>query len=54
MEFSGKTYYTGTYDAAYPTTQYYQISNDIFYTITLTNVSDTDAATILGSFSVNP
>ena len=53
MEFSGRTYYTGTYDAVYPTMQYYYIVNNVFYTITLTNVSDADAATILSSFTVN-
>lgn len=49
VEFSGRTYYTGTYDAVYPTMQYYYIVNNVFYTITLTNVSDADAATILSS-----
>ena len=53
VEFSGRTYYTGTYDAVYPTMQYYYIVNNVFYTITLTNVSDADAATILSSFTVN-
>ena len=53
VEFSGRTYYTGTYDAVYPTMQYYYIVNNVFYTITLTNVSDADAAMILGSFTVN-
>ena len=43
----------GTYDAVYPTMQYYYIVNNVFYTITLTNVSDADAAMILGSFTVN-
>jgi hypothetical protein len=33
--------------------QYYYIVNNVFYTITLTNVSDADAATILSSFTVN-
>ena len=37
VEFSGRTYYTGTYDAVYPTMQYYYIVNNVFYTITLTN-----------------
>ena len=53
VEFSGRTYYTGTYDAVYPTMQYYYIVNNVFYTITLTNVSDADAAMILGSFTAN-
>ena len=49
VEFSGRTYYTGTYDAVYPTMQYYYIVNNVFYTITLTNVSDADAAMILAA-----
>ncbi len=54
VDISGKSYYVGTFTAqtGLEQKQYYYVTNDYIYTVTLTNVSDSDAEQIMGSFEV--
>ena len=52
VNINGRSYYTGTYTAlaGLSQKQYFCVANGYIYTITLTNVSDSDAEQIMASF----
>ena len=54
VEINGNAYYMGTFTALadLEQTQYFCVANGYIYTITLTNVSDSDAQQIMESFEI--
>ncbi len=54
VEIGGNAYYMGTFTAlaGLEQTQYFCVANGYIYTITLTNVSDSDAQQIMESFEI--
>lgn len=54
VDINGKSYYVGTFTAqsGLEQEQYFCVANGYIYTITLTNVSDSDTEQIMGSFEI--
>ena len=54
VEINGKQYYVGTFTGLsdLEQQQYFSVANGYIYTITMTNVSDSDTEQIMGSFEI--